>query len=236
MDLVFKPEYDLGNLITISSVLASLCVLGYAWIKDRQLRKKEYADKIRNAAGTIIAKLERRKVLSLSFFEDIQPLTVETDKLLVKERSIINARDFLWLGLVKARSSSLQRIMEEQIEIAYRDLYGYDPRIQALYVEAINRLVSIDKMVFNQVLILTQENVLTMENVKETLDKDFSSSQLGNLLRSTLSVLASSYELKMDGIIAPFRDEMMKLIEASDGDIVDRKILLSIPEKTLPES
>jgi hypothetical protein len=64
----------IGTLLTAISILVSVTALLIAWTKDRTLRKKEYADRIRSAAGTVTARLERRKELFLHLFDTIQPL------------------------------------------------------------------------------------------------------------------------------------------------------------------
>jgi hypothetical protein len=150
------------DLITAISVFISAMVLVYTWRKDQQLRKKEYADKIRFLAGTIIAKFERWKELSLRFFEDIQPLITETDNYLVNERDLIKTRDFLWIGLTRARIISSQRILDEKIENAYVDLYGYDPRIEALFSKTIEGLKTLDRRSYESLLEKTQMDIIRL--------------------------------------------------------------------------
>ena len=66
-------------IIKIITALIALSGLIYAWFKDLQLKRKTYADKIRVSAGEIIAKLERRKSIMLSLYQEIQPLITDAD-------------------------------------------------------------------------------------------------------------------------------------------------------------
>jgi len=80
MDLLFSMTTENLKILGIYlPILASLIFFIYTNYKGRLLEKKEYADKIRTSAGTIIAKLDRWKTLSLRFFEDIEPLLTRTD-------------------------------------------------------------------------------------------------------------------------------------------------------------
>lgn len=222
LDLAFNHEISLGDL---SLVIAGSAFI-YSLYRDRKFKEKESADKIRNAAGIIAAKIERWRELNLRFFQEIQPLITDSDILLVQTQDAIKTRDFLWSGLDKAKSISLQRIVDEQIEIAYSDLYGYDPRIQTIFSVTVEELKLIDEFLFNKLLVLTQQNVLDFENQ----ERPPTSSKLGNILRETCKIIYVEYKQEMDKIIAPFIKEMIKLIKSTDNEIVNRKIDIIIPD------
>ena len=59
MSLSLYPEIKITDLITSLSVLCAVCTLIYTWNKDRQLRSREYADKIRAAAALTLSKVDR---------------------------------------------------------------------------------------------------------------------------------------------------------------------------------
>jgi hypothetical protein len=66
--LNFKPDVEVGNLLTAVSVLIAALTLARAWNSDRVVRRKEQADRVRNAAARTYAKLERgRDILAGSF-------------------------------------------------------------------------------------------------------------------------------------------------------------------------
>src|SRR6267142_6288301 len=92
-------SFSVAQIFTGTSIVVSISALLYSWRKDRVLRKKEYADRVRHAASFVIAKLEQWRVLSLSFFDEIQPLIVDADAKLLKEGNVTATRGFLWKGL-----------------------------------------------------------------------------------------------------------------------------------------
>jgi hypothetical protein len=100
--LDWNPEIKLSDLLTIGSVAVAAAALLGAWVKDRRLRKREYADKVRQASARALGALERWKEVSLSLFDQIQPLLTDADAMLVKEQDVVTTRDFLWRALVDA--------------------------------------------------------------------------------------------------------------------------------------
>jgi len=220
-----EPGISVGNLLTTISVIVAIASLLVIWKKDRQLRKREYADRIRHAAARTATALDRLRILALRFYEDIQPLLTDADVLLTKDTDPISTRDFLWRNLVAARATSSQRISDEKVEIEYVDLYGYDPRIQPSFTSVVRRLKTADQNSYDQLLQLTQQDILRMESVRPP----YESAQLGNALRATCSKVVAELERKLEGILVPFRQEMIDLISASDDSIVGKKLTLLSP-------
>lgn len=221
--LIINPEISFGDVLTIVSLVVSAAALLLSWQKDRALKRKEYADKIRHSAGTVTAKLQRWKDLSLRYFEDIQPLITKADWMLAKKQAVVDIRDLFWQGMVDARAVASQRIMDEQIEIAYTDMYGFDPRIQVLFSEVVNRLRIIDRSIYTQALYLTQAGIVHFESVPEP----HQSAQLGNELRDGCYNLAEKCKSLMNNAIDPFAREMIKLIQESDQRIVARQVQIA---------
>lgn len=219
----FNPEVSVGNIITALSVFVSSIALLITLNKDRQLRKKEYADRIRNAAGAVTAKLERRKEIFLSFFESIQPLITDTDIKLVKEQDVTAARDFLWRELGLAHAKCMERITDEGIEIAYKDLYGYDPSIQEVFGKAVGELKKIERTVSHAVLQRTQVAVMKFDGV----GRSYVSAELGNTLRDACWSLAQEAGRLVDEVLTPFRGQMIDLIRAKDSEIMKRRIRIN---------
>jgi hypothetical protein len=230
--LTINPEISFGDLLAIISLGVSAIALLLSWQKDRNLRRKEYADRIRHSAGAVTAKLQRWKDLSLRYYEDIQPLITEADRMLVKQRAVLDIRDLFWQGMVNARTVASQRIMDEQIEIAYTDMYGFDPRIQALFSEVVNRLRIIDKSIYTQALYSTQANIVHFRSAPGP----HVSAQLGNELRDSCYNLAEKCKALMNDAIDPFTIEMIKLIQESDQRIVERQIQIAAIPALYPVS
>jgi hypothetical protein len=226
---------ELSSNLTIVAVylpiLFSAIAFTYTFYKDRMLRRKEYADRIRTSAGTIIAKLERWKSLSLRFFEDIGPLLTETDLNLAINRDFNRGRYDLWIGLEKARAISSQRIVDEQIEMAYKDLYGYDPNIENLFVRAVYELKNIDKDTYNRLRAETQNEIFELEAKYGRNGNEIPAALLGNGLRMLCGIEEEKCETQMKKIIELFRKELLKLIIAKDKQIFEKEIEISNSEE-----
>lgn len=230
--MTINPEISVGNILTIVSLALSVIALIVTINRDQELKRKEYADRIRRSASTTVAKLNRWRDLTVQFFDEIQPLITEADMLLVKDKNVLTARDTFWKGLGEARIKIAQRIIEEQIEIAYVELYGYDPRIQTLFTEVIDRLKIIDLNFFQQALYSTQNEILGLRAQK----KPYVSAQLGNQLRNTCYEISSECKRLMDDAIEPFGKEMIALIGSDDKKIVERKITVRSVSTLYPVS
>jgi hypothetical protein len=220
----------IGDIVAIATIIISVSALLLSLQRDRNLKRKEYADKIRDAAAAVAVKLDRWVLLALSYFDTIQPVLVEVDSTLVKDSDVLAARDSLWKGIVVAHKEAWQRILDEQVEVAYVGLYGYDPKVQSLFGAATDSLKQLDGIVYNKVLQLTQGDVLELIESEQPVIN----AQLGNVLRDTCNYLAKEYESMMQSVVTPFRDEMLKLIGASDGQIVRKRVALEAPNKVIP--
>lgn len=95
VDFVLVPEVKLGDLLTVASVLVGSLSLTYAILKDRSLRRREYADRIRKAAADTLVALDRWFEIASRYFRDAQPLLTEADMQLVATQDVTQARDAL---------------------------------------------------------------------------------------------------------------------------------------------
>jgi|SRR4028119_118510 hypothetical protein len=227
---MFEAKLTVGDLLTALAILVSAIGILAELRKDRELKRKEIADRVRRSAGLIVAKVERWMQLSRHLFNEIHPLITDADALLVKDADIVKVRDYFWRELSTLRANITKRIMEEQIEVAYSDLYGYDPRVHELFNGVVDRLRLVDDRVFIGLLQQTQEDILSQEESSQP----FSSAALGNTLRSSGELFARRAHDLMENIIAPFRAEMARLVYASDDDIASRRMQF-LPLGSLPD-
>jgi hypothetical protein len=122
--------------------------------------------------------------------------------------------------------------MDEQIEGAYADLYGYDPRIQDLFTGVIERLRQVDALIFAALVEQTQEDILSLKQARPP----FTSAMLGNLLRATSTSMSLESHKHMEAIVGAFREEMVKLVRASDEEIEARETVVASSIEALPKS
>jgi len=216
-------EIKVGDILTSLSILISATVLVRAWAKDRKDRNKELADKIRNAAAKTLAKLDRWQELSLWFFQYTQPLFIETSEMLVKDFDIVSARDFFWKKANEARANISGRILDEEIEVAYVELYGYHPVVHGLFVKAISELKEKEEAIFHDFIESSQEAIKSYMGKKAS----YQSAQLGNDLREMAFHFGSMLKEKTDKTLKPIRGFLVDIISKSDIEILKRKSLPS---------
>jgi hypothetical protein len=226
--LTLKSQISVGEILTVFVILLSAAGLGYGWYKDRELRKHEDAERIRQNAGTVTAKLERWAVLSSRYYSDIQPLLVDSSLKLAEKHELHPANDILWRGLFEAQAKSSQRAIDEQVEVAYAGLYGYDPKIYDLFIAAVCQLKEKDQDFADQARVET-ENILIQDMLKQD------TSAISEDLRTKTASLHASLQSEMEKIIDPFRKQMIRLIQSSDDEIVDRKVGIPLPHEIFPE-
>jgi hypothetical protein len=226
--MTINTEVTVGDILTIAALLLTVITILIAWQKDRRLKLKEYASPIRHSAGLIIAKVRRWKVLSLQYFDEIQPILTDADGIVTAKKDVTSARDSLWRNLVASRALYNEKILDEEIEVAFAGLHGYDPKIQDLFTEAVNQLQAVDKAVNNILLQLTQFDVLAASEPSL-------SAKLGNKLRKSSVLVSQLNERLMDQIVEPFCLEMTKLIKASDTELASKQVKISDPAHLFPK-
>lgn len=210
------------KLVPMVAVFVSIVTLLVSLRKDRNLRTKEYADRVRRSAALVAARADRWKHLSLSLYQDIQVAIADTDIILVKERDVRKADDFLWRELFIAQRAIARKITDEQIEIAYADLFGYDTNIHDLFGSLVQRLARAEKKLFVTLLKRTQDDIVG--SYRE--DGSYVSTVLGNLLRKTAKEISLRCESLMESALVEFRREMIKIVEATDKDIARKRIAI----------
>lgn len=227
---MFEPKVSVGDLLTAATILIAAAGLLAELRRERLLNRRSLADKVRKSAGLIVAKVDRRRRLSQSFFDELQSIITNADIRLVAERDALSVRDFFWRELFLLQASIARRAVDEEIELAYADLYGFDPRIEELFSGLIGRLRKIDAVMFDALVIETQVDIISFC----AKDGPFRSADLGNKLRSTCMKLANASWPLMDTVTAAFEAEMSRLVSASDKEIERRCFNLLPSDEVLP--
>jgi hypothetical protein len=235
----FNGEVKLGDLLTsISVCLAILTLLIGLW-KERRLRQREYADRIRRAAARAIMGVSRRRKLALALYDEVQPIITDADIALVETQDQERVRDKLWRDMLALRARNVERSLEEKLEGEYVDLYGYDESIQALFDRAISELDSLERESFHsftdeaqvQLLALCKRPPLPEVGLPKAsgvgLPKaGYFSAQLGNVLRDLRNAHAIRFEHESAVFVERFRREVLRLITASDRAILRHRVVL----------
>jgi hypothetical protein len=219
-------EVAAGDLLQASAVLVAATAVLLEIRKERKLRRKEYADRIRRATAVVIAKLDRRKQLALQLFDDLQIAATDADQMIVNTGDIIATRDFFWRSAMEARHAILKQKAAEEVEIAYSDLYGYDTNIQGLFAGAVELLRKVELAVHIKVLNRTQARILLLQ---EVATEDLVSSRLGNELRLALAEARHDADTYMELVLRAFRDGLEPVINADDENLAERELQVPGP-------
>jgi hypothetical protein len=189
--------------------------LVYAWNKDFSLKEREQANQVRDAASKTLAKLERRKELSLWIFEDIQPLIVESSEHLKNSKDLAETRDFLWKGVNAARFRIRQRIVEENIESAYVPLFSYFPRTKENIDKVADDLNKLENTMYINLLFQFEKIVFSYRDRLDT----FQTGMLGNDLRRIVESIAGPYQENMQNTTAGLEEDLFRIVTTPDQDL-----------------
>jgi len=211
-------EIRVGDLLTAGSVAIGTLTLLYALMKDRRLRRREYADRIRRSASETLAAIERWREIAIRHFQDAQPLLTDADVMLTKEQDVVSTRDTLWRSLMALEAQTSDRVLSEKLEGAYKGLYGYDPSVHATYTAAIISMRQGFQEAHEALLSETQQDVVSME----VESQPYFSAQLGNRLRGSTASVKDLFVKHADASLAPLRARMLALVQASDDDIYNK--------------
>jgi hypothetical protein len=214
-DIHLDPTYKVGDLVTSASVLIALIGFLYSWSKDRKLRTKEYADRVRAAAATTLAKIDRCESLFLSYFNFIQPVITEADDLIAKTHNAVECRDFFWKQAIKTRLDILKQYDAEQIELSYAPLLPFRSDIYQIFRYAIDNAKQAEDHLFWETLGFFQVAILRMAD-----DPDIYSAKLGNALRGVLAVQERTYKRDLGEKFADVRRFLQEIIGSSDKNLV----------------
>ncbi len=214
-----KPEITVGDILTLVTILITLYTLYSAWVQSKRIREKELATNIRNACANVLGKLERWRELNLSIFENAQPLYVETSEMLEKNQNVIKTRDYLWKSLNAARNEIRHTVLEEKLESAYTDLYGYSPQLVDGFTHALEQLKTVENAVFTAFLAKTQDSVMDWQSKLN----QYTSAMLGNELRELAAQHGEQFEKNTHTAIAPLKQKLTELLRESDQALINPK-------------
>lgn len=208
-----NPEVKWGDLLTFFSIVISVSALYHAWSSDQKLRAMKYADQIRNSFGISLAKLERRQKIKIQSFYRMQPsllgisnIKLETDK---KFNSINERiRDYFSTIITKERSRTIKNVLDENIEITSKDLYGFNLNAGKLLLDMLKSLDEIERWVDDSMLRLVEKTIM--------YHPDDSPIDIRELLWNVISNVAYEYNDMSNGLIDPFRSEVEKIIRYND--------------------
>jgi hypothetical protein len=211
-----KKEITLGDMLTPISILLSVAALWFTWSHDADLKRKQYADQIRHSASVVTAKMERWSPLADRYFEDIQSTIVDVSERVEANHKREPANRMLFKGLVQAAATASQRVVDEQLEVAYIELYGYVPSLQKTFDTTIRRMKEAEVSAHN----VTSSALQAKLTDNEVLNLP-TSILIGNVLRQRAEEQRQQLRNQIENIASPLREKMLNLINLSDEDILN---------------
>jgi hypothetical protein len=208
----------IGDILTSLTILVSVVALLISWSKDRITRETEQADRIRAAAANAVTKLDRWQALELSFYQELQPVFVETSEALRDNYDVVKVRDQLWKSINAERTKIASKVLEEQIQTAYADLLSHFPAARAKFVDAFAKLSETEDHVTTKFLADTERDVLDFEGRQ----KRYVTAMLGNALRATAVKRKNELRESTTQLIQPVREYLFGVIAKTDTEILLR--------------
>jgi hypothetical protein len=212
-------DISFGNFLTLATIILSVATFYISWNKEREFSRRSQADQVRIAAAASVSKIERWREISFSFFDEVQSTFVEASEIVVRDPSkfsIIEARDFLWKEISRARIATKRYIVNENIENAYSSLIAYYPASRAYFREVIDSLNAAEAAMFEKFLAMSQSVSLSFDGKKE----GYQTAQMGNALRWSANDIKRAFEADVDPIIAKAVAYLSKVIDMEDTMLI----------------
>jgi hypothetical protein len=213
-------EIKVSDLITTLAILISLISLLLALRKDRELREKEQADRVRSAAAKTLAKLERWKEISLLMFDQMDIIFVDVSKLWVENKTGELLRDILWERLDAVKVKALEAIIKEEIETAYQDLFSFDPSVRIYFETVLNLLKDEQSVMFHKALLPGVQNIV---DEKEGITNGRTTAGFRNPLMHHAISIKIKYESRLDKLLSVVSENLLELIGKNNEEILYEK-------------
>jgi len=215
--VIIDPIVKISDILTLLIIVISLISIRHELEKERILRQKEQADKVRDAASVIISKLDRWKELSLSLFQEIEAAFVETSEHFGDNPDVEKTRDFVWAKLNLLRTNCFEKMLSENIESAYVNLYRFDPSVRDFFDKVIKQLKAEEEVMFQELLVSTQNEILV--NCRKD---DYKTSDLRNSLMSRSIYIKIFYKERLEYILEIVGKYLLPIISKSDEDLLKK--------------
>lgn len=217
-----------GNTIAIVAVVVTAGGLLLRELRLQFHERRAKAERIRQAAGLLIAKMQRRGDLSRSLYDRLQIAAVLSDSMAVRGDNIVDVRDSFWSYCWHYRTEVDHLISEEKIELSFAEIYGYDQRIYDTIAAATSKLEELSTDSFRNLLEVTQHEIVVGGQGL------LSSSELGNRLRLAMDDVRDRQARAEGEVVGILSGELLNLVKAEDRaltrktvEIVSRRVLIT---------
>lgn len=218
MRLSLDRTIKASDILTSLTIFLSVVALLVSWTKDRDVRTREQADRVRTAAAKTIAKLERWEAIQLSLYSELQPTYVEVSEAMAKQFDVVQSRDLLWKRINALRVKIASRVLDEGVETAYVDLLAYHPPIRQSFLKVMADLRAAEDGASRQLLATTEIAILSFEGKRV----GYQTAQLGNALRAAARAVEVDFREKTRSRLEGIQNYLYHLLSLSDEQLLFR--------------
>ncbi|HOO52640.1 MAG TPA: hypothetical protein PLM24_02515 [Methanothrix sp.] len=220
LGLAIEKTVKVGDILTSLTIFVSLIFFIISMNKDRNLRRKQQADNVRNAAAKTISKLDRWKEASISMFHYMDIVFAKASEMLKKNYDTEAVKDFLSMQLLVIKNKTSEKMLKEDIETAYDELYGYDPSVRPFFEIVLTKLKKEEQVMFKGLLANTQSDIASFYYKNEN---EYLTSNLRSQLNNRVKMARKDYEKSINEILRPISHDLLELISEKDKDILAKK-------------
>jgi hypothetical protein len=222
------PRFRVDGKITFGDILTFLGIVGsvglalLSWHKDRSLTQEEHANKIRAAASATLTKLDRWKAISVSTFDDVEPLFVDTKEDIRHHHDIEEAKHTLWKNILTAEITAKQKILDEDIASGYTDLSSYAPKARVNALKLLERLNAEETPAFADLLENTQGILDRLEeaNIPRSCFNQNESGLYNSLTLDVAQPMRIAYEQRLANILKRAEDALTTLVNTPTPNLL----------------
>lgn len=217
MGLQFDTTLKAGDLLTSITIAISVVTLVLTLAKDRATRVTEEANKVRTAAATTLAKLDRWQQVELSLYRRLQPDFVGLSERLAAKYDVVATRDEFWKQVAEARTEVAKQVLEEQLQTSYGDLIAHFPAARKRIIDTLSELDKVEVGASDNFMAIAEQAILRLKGRQST----FQTPQLGNELRAAAATGAAKLRADSDHYLDPLRSYLFSLITLTDEQLVN---------------
>jgi hypothetical protein len=206
---------DVGHLLTVGSLLISVIALLIAWRKDRRLRERDQAARVRAGIVAARANLQLWRTSFSNFAENLQLLIPDTCDSLGEDFDVDKACRVFLKGGVRLHGAFQARIGEERLELPPDALYM---RLDAYetFAKAINDFIAAESEEYQS--LMNEIPIAIVSTTEEEYDRRSLETELARILETWIEAVW----LRIDAITDPADDALSELIFASDAMVLRR--------------
>ncbi len=213
MKLKLDWTIQFGHILTIITIIISVLPLLYTLHKDREIKVKEQADRIRSAAVKTMASLDRWQYLNQSLFTELHPVFVETKDVLVKKHDNRETLNYLYKNIYIYNAKIATKLLDEHIEIAFYDLYVILPKYGNSILMSKEHLDIARKDTLNTFLKEVQDKINSAKDPEGI-------AELGDSLIQIADRHQNQFIKMSDETITQLKRIMKNVMDSSDSDII----------------